>query len=261
MDISTKTAAIVTGGASGLGESTARRLASLGAKVALFDLNVERGEKVASEIGGIFCQVDVTDEASVDAGFEKARDAHGVERILVNCAGIVAGRKTVSRDRDTGIIKSHDLATFTKVITINLIGSFHMIAKSAAGMAGLDPVTDDGGKGVIINTSSVAGTDGQIGQAAYAASKGGIMGLTLPVARDLAREGIRVATIMPGLFHTPMFDSIPDEITDALGKTVPFPSRLGKPKEYANLVAHIVDNDMINGTCLRLDGAIRLEPK
>lgn len=261
MKINGSISAIVTGGASGLGEATARNLASDGAKVALFDLNAERGETLAKEIGGTFCQVDVTDEGSVDAGLEKARAAHGQERILVNCAGIAIGKKTASRDRKTGESVAHDLASFTKVIQINLIGTFHMVAKSAAGMLTTDPVGDDGERGVMVNTSSIAGVEGQIGQVAYSASKGGVAGMTLPVARDLARDGIRCMTIMPGLFHTPMFDTLPDEARDALAATVPYPSRLGHPAEYANTVRHIVENVMLNGSIIRLDGAIRLEPR
>ncbi|MEI8147353.1 MAG: SDR family NAD(P)-dependent oxidoreductase [Alphaproteobacteria bacterium] len=261
MRIGQDTAAIVTGAASGLGEATARHLTAKGAKVAIFDMNVERGTKVAAEIGGVFAQVDVSNEASVDAGFAVARAAHGFERILVNCAGIGPARKTISRDRTTGAIIAHDMAFYTKVIQINLIGTFMMIAKSAAGMASLDPITEDGGRGVIVNTASVAAEDGQIGQAAYASSKGGVVGLTLPVARDLAREGIRVMTIMPGLFHTPLFDTVSPEMRASLESQVPFPSRLGKPSEYAKLVESIIDNDMLNGFAIRLDGAIRMAPK
>ncbi len=254
-------AAVVTGAASGLGEATARMLAAEGAKVAVLDMNAARGEEVAREIGGVFCAADVTDEASVDAALAKARAAHGVERILVNCAGIAPGKRTVSKKRDTGELVGHDLATFSKVLAVNLGGTFHMIAKCATAMAGLEPATPDGGRGVIVCTASIAGEDGQIGQAAYAASKGGVLGLTLPVARDLASYGIRVMTIMPGLFHTPMFESVPDDVRVALEKNVPFPSRLGDPAEYAKLVRSIVDNDMLNGTAIRLDGALRMQPK
>lgn len=261
MELKEGMAAIVTGGASGLGEATARKLASHGIKVALFDMNAERGEQVASDIGGLFCQVDVTSEESVDAGLATARAAHGQEAILVNCAGIVIGKKTVSRDRETGETKSHDLGLFSKVISVNLIGTFHMITKCAAGMASMEPLDENGSRGVIVNTSSIAATDGQMGQVAYSASKGGVLGLTLPVARDLAREGIRICTIMPGLFHTPMFDSLPPDVVESLGAKTPFPPRLGKGEEYAGLVAHIVENDMLNGEAIRLDGAIRLEPK
>jgi NAD(P)-dependent dehydrogenase (short-subunit alcohol dehydrogenase family) len=254
-------AAIVTGGASGLGEATARELARNGVRVAIFDLNGERGEAVAGEIGGLYCNVDVTDEASVDAGLDKARAAHGQERVLVNCAGIAIGAKTASRDRETGKTVPHPLETFARVVRINLIGTFHMCSKSAAGMLTLDPVTADGGRGVMVNTASVAAQDGQIGQVAYSASKGGVVGMTLPMARDLARDGIRVMTIMPGLFHTPMFDILPEEVRQALGASVPFPSRLGKPEEYALLVRQICENDMLNGECIRLDGALRMAPK
>ena len=254
-------AAIVTGGASGLGEASARMLAGQGVKVALFDMNAERGEAVAGEIGGLFCAVDVTDEASVEAGLEKARAAHGTERILVNCAGIVLGRKTLSADRETGELRAHDLASFKRTIEVNLIGTYNVIAKSALAMAAAEPIDEDAGRGVIVCTSSVAGSEGQIGQAAYAASKGGVLGLTLPVARDLAQYGIRVVTIQPGIFETPMFDSMPDKVREALAAGVPFPSRLGRPDEYADLVRYICESDYINGAAIRLDGAIRLAPR
>lgn len=261
MKIDAQTAAIVTGGASGLGEATARMLAAQGGKVALFDMNEERGQKVAADIKGLYCKVDVTQEASIDAGLKAARAAHGQERILVNCAGIAPGMRTVSKKRDTGELVAHDLGTFAKVISVNLLGTFNMIAKCAAGMAALEPITPDGGRGVVVCTASVAAEDGQIGQAAYAASKGGVLGLTLPVARDLSFYGIRVMTIMPGLFHTPMFESVPEDIRKALEVNVPFPSRLGKPAEYAALVESIIANDMLNGTAIRLDGALRMQPK
>jgi NAD(P)-dependent dehydrogenase (short-subunit alcohol dehydrogenase family) len=254
-------AAIVTGGASGLGEATARRLAEQGAQVAVFDMNAERGASVAEAIGGLYCHADVTDEASIDEALAKARGAHGQERILVNCAGIAMAHKTAGRNRNTGAIEPHPLSAFSRVVAVNLIGTFHMIAKCAAGMLSLDTVTADGGRGVIVNTASVAASDGQIGQAAYAASKGGVASLTLPVARDLARDGIRCVTILPGLFATPMVDSLPDEVRKALGDSIPFPSRLGKADEYASLVAHIVDNDMLNGETIRLDGALRMAPR
>jgi NAD(P)-dependent dehydrogenase (short-subunit alcohol dehydrogenase family) len=261
MKLDSSTAAVVTGGASGLGEATARMLASQGVKVAIFDLQADRGQAVAGEIGGLFCEANVADEASVAAALRKARDAHGVERILVNCAGIAPGKRTVSKKRETGELIPHDLATFRRTIEVNLIGTFHMIAKSATAMAGLDPVTPDGGRGVMVCTASVAAQDGQIGQAAYAASKGGVLGLTLPVARDLSGFGIRVATIMPGLFHTPMFESVPEDFRKALEASVPFPSRLGRPEEYAALVRAIIENDMLNGESIRLDGALRMQPK
>jgi NAD(P)-dependent dehydrogenase (short-subunit alcohol dehydrogenase family) len=261
MKLDNSVAAIVTGGASGLGEASARMLASQGAKVAVFDLQADRGQAVAGEIGGLFCEANVTDEASVDAALRKARGAHGAERILVNCAGIAPGKRTVSKKRDTNELIPHDLATFRRTVEVNLIGTYHMIAKSAAAMAGLDPITPDGGRGVIVCTASVAAQDGQIGQAAYAASKGGVLGLTLPVARDLSGFGIRVMTIMPGLFHTPMFESVPEDFRKALEASVPFPSRLGRPEEYAALVRAIVENDMLNGEAVRLDGALRMQPK
>jgi len=261
MQLNSSLAAIVTGGASGLGEATARLLASQGVRVAIFDMNGERGEAVAGGIGGRFCAVDVTDEASVDAGLAAAREAHGPERILVNCAGIVLGRKTLSSDRETGELRAHDLKSFTKTIEVNLIGTYHMIAKSALAMAACDPLDDQGSRGVMVCTSSVAGTDGQIGQAAYAASKGGILGLTLPVARDLAQYGIRVVSIQPGIFETPMFDSMPDHVKESLAANVPFPSRLGRAGEYADLVRHICESDYLNGEAIRLDGAIRLAPR
>jgi NAD(P)-dependent dehydrogenase (short-subunit alcohol dehydrogenase family) len=261
MKLDESVAAIVTGGASGLGEATARMLASQGAKVAIFDMNADRGAAVAGEIGAVFCESNVADEGSVDAALARARAANGVERILVNCAGIAPGKRTVSKKRDTGELVAHDLATFRRTIEVNLIGTFHMIAKSAAAMAALEPITADGGRGVIVCTASVAAQDGQIGQAAYAASKGGVLGLTLPVARDLSGLGIRVMTIMPGLFHTPMFESVPEESRKALEAGVPFPSRLGRPEEYAKLVRAIIDNDMLNGEAIRLDGALRMQPK
>ena len=261
MKLDRSVGAIVTGGASGLGEASARMLAGQGARVAIFDLQAERGEAVAGEIGGVFCEANVTDEASVDAALEKARAAHGVERVLVNCAGIAPGKRTVSKKRGAGDFVPHDLATFRRVIEVNLIGTYHMIAKSAAAMASLEPVTPDGGRGVVVCTASVAAQDGQIGQAAYAASKGGVVGLTLPVARDLASFGIRVVTILPGLFETPMFDTVPEESRRSLEAGVPFPSRLGRPEEYAKLVRAIIDNDMLNGESIRLDGALRMQPK
>jgi NAD(P)-dependent dehydrogenase (short-subunit alcohol dehydrogenase family) len=261
MKLDESVAAIVTGGASGLGEAAARMLASQGAKVAIFDMNAQRGATVAGEIGAVFCETDVADEASVDAALGKARGAHGVERILVNCAGIAPGKRTVTKKRGTGELVAHDLAAFRRTIEINLVGTYHMIAKSAAAMAGLDPITQDGGRGVIVCTSSVAAEDGQIGQAAYSASKGGVLGLTLPVARDLAGFGIRVMTIMPGLFRTPMFEGMSDEVRTSLEAGVPFPARLGRPEEYAALVRAIIENDMLNGEAIRLDGALRMQPK
>ncbi|OYX58078.1 MAG: 3-hydroxy-2-methylbutyryl-CoA dehydrogenase [Brevundimonas subvibrioides] len=253
-------AAVVTGGASGLGEGTARAIAATGARVALFDLNAEKGEAIAKEIGGIFCSVDVTDDASVAAAFEKARAAHGQERLTVNCAGIATGMKTVSRKRDTGEIKAHDMAQFERTVRVNLFGTFRVLSQSAAGMMTLEPV-EDGERGLIVNTASVAAQDGQVGQAAYAASKGGVYAMTLPVARDLAQDGIRCNTILPGIMWTPMMAGMDQKIQDALAAQIPFPSRLGKPSDYASLVLELARNVYINGECIRLDGAIRMAPR
>jgi len=253
--------AVITGGASGLGEATARRLAGFGVKVALFDLNEDRGHIVANDISGTFHHVDVTDTASVSEGFEMARRSNGQERILVNCAGIGVAMKTVSRNPENGIVRMHDLGAFAKVIQINLIGTFNCIAHAASGMIDAEPLTADGERGVIVNTASVAAEDGQIGQAAYSASKGGIKGMTLPIARDLARDGVRVCSILPGLFKTPLFEGLPEDAVRSLSASVPFPSRLGDPAEYAFMVQHICENGMLNAECIRLDGAIRMAPK
>jgi NAD(P)-dependent dehydrogenase (short-subunit alcohol dehydrogenase family) len=261
MKLDSSIAAIVTGAASGLGEATARHLAGLGVRIAIFDLNAERGETVAREIGGLFHPCDVKGDASVLKALAAARAAHGVERILVNCAGIVAGQKTVSKQRETGALLAHDLDAFQEVIEINLIGTYRMIAQCAVAMAGEEPVTPDGGRGVIVNTASVAAEDGQIGQAAYSASKGGVLGMMLPVARDLAGYGIRVVSLLPGIFHTPMFDKISEEYRKTLATSVPFPQRLGHPAEYAAMVEAICRDDMLNGTGIRLDSAIRMAPR
>ena len=261
MNIDSTIAAIVTGGASGLGEATVRRLVAARAKVAIFDLQREHGAKVAAETGALFCDTDVTSERSVEAAMAKARRAHGVERILVCCAGIGAAQRTISKKRDTGELFAHDMALFRRVIEVNLIGTFLVMSRSALAMAGLEPATPDGTRGVIVATASVAAQDGQIGQAAYAASKGGVAALALPVARDLASSGVRVATILPGLFHTPMFDTLREEARQALAASVPFPPRLGHPDEYAALVEAIIGNEMINGATIRLDGALRMAPK
>jgi NAD(P)-dependent dehydrogenase (short-subunit alcohol dehydrogenase family) len=261
MQLGAGVSAVVTGGASGLGAATARALGAKGVKVAILDLNAEAGEKTAREIGGLYAKCDVTNEASVDEALAKARAAHGQERILVNCAGIAIGKRIVRRAKETNAAEPHDLASFAKVIQINLIGTFLMMSKCSAGMLDLKPVNDDGERGVMINTSSVAAQDGQMGQVAYAASKGGVASMVLPVARDLARDGIRVCAILPGLFHTPMFDGLPDDARRALAASVPFPSRLGKAEEYAALACHICENVMLNGECIRLDGAIRLAPR
>jgi NAD(P)-dependent dehydrogenase (short-subunit alcohol dehydrogenase family) len=261
MQLSKDIAAVVTGGASGLGAATARALAGKGARVALLDLNASLGEPLAKELGGVFVKADVTDEASVDAALAAARKAHGQERILVNCAGIGIAKRITRRVKETGAFEPHDLTTFTKVIHVNLIGTFLMLAKSAAGMQTTPPVNQDGERGVMICTSSVAAQDGQIGQVAYSASKGGVYSMTLPVARDLAQSGIRVCTILPGLFLTPMFDSLSEEARKSLAASVPFPARLGSPTEYAALAVHICENPMLNGECIRLDGALRMAPR
>jgi len=260
MKLDANIAAIVTGGASGLGEATVRALASHGIKVAIFDLNEARGSELAQELGGVYCKVNVTSEAEVDAGFEKARAHNGQERILVNCAGIANGIKTASRDKKTGEIRSFPTADFEKIIQINLIGSFRCISKSAAGMLTLDALAD-GERGVIVNTASVAAQDGQIGQAAYSASKAGVVGMTLPIARDLMTEGIRINTILPGIFETPLMASMPENVREALAAAVPFPKRLGLPAEYASLVTEICRNTYFNGESIRLDGAIRMGPR
>lgn len=255
MKLDSSISAVVTGGASGLGAATARTLAGLGVKVALFDMNAEKGEAVAAEIGGIFASVDVTSDESVAAGFEAARAAHGTERVLVNCAGIAPVAKTVSRGQP------HPLDMFEAVIRVNLIGSFRCIAQSSAAMSTLDPITEDGERGVLISTASVAAFDGQIGQVAYATSKAGVSGMTLPVARDLSNLGIRAMTIAPGIFETPMLMGLPEDVRDSLGQQVPFPSRLGRPEEFADLAIHICENAMLNGYTIRLDGAIRMAPR
>jgi NAD(P)-dependent dehydrogenase (short-subunit alcohol dehydrogenase family) len=253
-------AAVVTGAASGLGEATARALAARGARVAVFDRDIERGEKAASDIGGTFCEVDVTSDEKVAAAFAKARDAHGQERILVNCAGVANAAKTVARDKETKAARLYPMQQFELAIQINLIGSFRCIANSAFGMVDLDPLAD-GEKGVIINTASVAAEDGQIGQAAYAASKGGVLAMTLPIARDLMNEGVRVNTILPGVFKTPMVAMMPANVQDALGAQVPFPKRLGQPDEYAALACFLIESTYMNAAAVRLDGGIRMAPR
>ncbi len=260
MKLSSDISAIVTGGASGLGAATARRLARSGVKVALFDLNADAGEALAKEIGGVFCKVDVTSEEQVDAGFAKARAAIGQERILINCAGTGNAIKTASRDKKTGEIKAFPTLNFDRIIQINLVGTFRCIAKSAAGMMTL-PTLEHGERGAIVNTASVAAQDGQIGQASYSASKAGIVGMTLPIARDLMGEGIRVNTILPGIFETPLLAGLPDNVKDALAASVPFPKRLGQPDEYAALAEFMVTTGYMNGESVRIDGAIRMAPR
>jgi len=252
--------AVVTGGASGLGEATARELAKRGAKVAVFDRDVEKGEKVAADIGGIFCEVDVTSDEKVAAAFAKAREVHGQERVLVNCAGVANAAKTVARDKETKAPKFYPMVQFELAIQINLIGTFRCIAHSAFGMVSLDPL-EDGERGCIINTASVAAEDGQIGQAAYSASKGGVLAMALPIARDLMNDGVRVNTILPGVFKTPMVAMMPPNVQEALGAQVPFPKRLGKAEEYARLAAFIVETPYLNAESIRLDGGIRMAPR
>jgi NAD(P)-dependent dehydrogenase (short-subunit alcohol dehydrogenase family) len=260
MQLDSSISAVITGGASGLGRATAIRLAADGVKVAIFDLQEDLGEALAAEIGGVFCKVNVTSSAEVDAAFAKARASIGQERILVNCAGVGGSVKTVSRDRQTGAIKEYPLDNFERIIQINLIGTFRCITKSAAGMLTLDPLPD-GDRGAIVNTASVAAEDGQIGQVAYTASKAGIVGLTLTVARDLASEGIRVNTILPGIFDTPLLQRAPEAVKAALAASVPFPKRLGQPEEYAQLAHTMITCGYFNGEDVRLDGAIRMAPR
>jgi NAD(P)-dependent dehydrogenase (short-subunit alcohol dehydrogenase family) len=250
-------AAVVTGAASGLGEATARELARRGAKVAMLDRDADKGAKVAAEIGGVFCDVDVTSDEMVAAAFAKAREAHGQERVLVNCAGVANAAKTVARDKETKAAKAYPMKQFELAIQINLIGTFRCIAISALGMVDLDPL-EDGEKGVIINTASVAAEDGQIGQAAYSASKGGVLAMTLPIARDLMNEGVRVNTILPGVFKTPMVAMMAPQVQDALGQQVPFPKRLGQPDEFAQLALFLIENVYMNAASVRLDGGIRM---
>ena len=252
MDIAGKVF-IVTGGASGLGEGTARMLARNGGKVVIADLQADKGEAIAKELGGVFVKCDVSQEADGQAAVAAALKL-GKLMGLVNCAGIAPAAKTVGKDG------AHALALFAKVITVNLVGSFNMIRLAAEAMCKNAP-EPTGERGVCINTASVAAYDGQIGQAAYSASKGGVVGMTLPIARDLARSGIRVMTIAPGIFGTPMLFGMSKEVQDALAASVPFPSRLGTPADYGKLAVHICDNDMLNGEVIRLDGAIRLAPK
>jgi NAD(P)-dependent dehydrogenase (short-subunit alcohol dehydrogenase family) len=253
-------AAVVTGAASGLGEATARELARRGAKVSVFDRDAEKGEKVAAEIGGIYCEVDVTSDEKVAAAFAKAREAHGQERVLVNCAGVANAAKTVGRDKETKEPKFYPMVQFELAIQINLIGTFRCIAHSAFGMMSLDPL-EDGERGCIVNTASVAAEDGQIGQAAYSASKGGVLAMALPIARDLMNDGVRVNTILPGVFKTPMVAMMPPSVQEALGAQVPFPKRLGKAEEYAQLAAFIVETPYLNAESIRLDGGIRMAPR
>lgn len=255
MEISGRTF-LVTGGGSGLGAATVRGLAEAGAKVLIADLNAEAGEKLSAEIGDAarFAETDVTDEknahAAVDTAVHELDGLHGV----INCAGVAIGEKVLGKNGP------HELESFTKVLQVNLIGTFNVIRLAAAVMKWNEPV-GSGERGVIVNTASVAAFEGQIGQAAYAASKGGVVSMTLPIARELASKGIRVMTIAPGIFDTPMMAGLPEEARESLGEQVPFPSRLGKPEEYAALVRHVIENEMLNGEVIRLDGAIRMGPR
>jgi NAD(P)-dependent dehydrogenase (short-subunit alcohol dehydrogenase family) len=252
-----KLGVVVTGGASGLGEATARALAAGGAKVALLDLNADRGNQVAKEIGGgaFFAKTDVTSESEVGAAVDEAVERFGALHVNVNCAGIGSAGRTIGKDG-----APFDLAYFRKTIDINLVGTFNVLRLCAAKMVD-NPPNDEGERGVIINTASIAAYDGQIGQCAYSASKGGIVGMTLPIARDLARTGVRILTIAPGLFATPLLMTLPEPARQALGSTIPFPQRLGHPHEFAQLAVHMVENPMLNGEVVRLDGALRMAPK
>lgn len=246
--------AVVTGAASGLGAATAKLLAEGGAKVTIFDLNEDAGRAHADAIGAVFARVNVSDEASVEAGLDVAEAAHGVTRVLVNCAGVAPAVKTVGKEN-----KPHPLDAFRRAVEINLIGSFLVLSRFAARLAAAEPIGEE--RGVVVNTASVAAYDGQVGQAAYSATKGGVVGMTLPIARDLAQHKIRVMTIAPGIFMTPMMAGFSQEVQDSLGRQVPHPSRLGRPEEYAQLAAAIVANPMLNGEVIRLDGAIRMAPR
>ncbi|MEL7482612.1 MAG: SDR family NAD(P)-dependent oxidoreductase [Pseudomonadota bacterium] len=259
MQLNDSVTAIITGGASGLGAATARKLASHGVKIGIFDLNEEKGEAMVGELGGVFAKVNVMDDGEVDAGFAKVREALGQERILINCAGTGNAFKTASRDKQTGEVRHFPIDKFNLIIQINLVGTFRCIAKSAAGMMSLDPI--DGERGAIVNTASVAAEDGQMGQAAYSASKGGVVGMTLPIARDLAREFIRVNTILPGIFDTPLMQGAPDNVKAALAASVPMPARLGNPDEFASLAVEMCRNGYFNGEDVRLDGSIRMAPR
>lgn len=247
-------AAIVTGGASGLGAATAQRLAIAGCRVAVLDINQAAADAHARHIGGVGIACDVADAASAEAAVAQAREAHGPARLLVNCAGVGTAGRIVGRDGPL------QLSAFERVIRINLIGSFNLLRLAAAAMTALEPL-EDGERGVIVNTASIAAYEGQVGQAAYAASKAGVVGMTLPAARELARFGVRVVTIAPGLFHTPMVEALPEDVQRSLGDSIPYPQRLGRPDEYAALVEHIVANRFLNGETIRLDGALRMAPR
>ena len=260
MKIDNTTAAVVTGGASGLGRATAEALAASGVKVAIFDLNEELGKEVANSIGGLFCKVDVMDEDSVVAGFAKARAAHGQERICVHCAMANRKGKTVGRNKETGELVRFPTADYEFAILGILVASYRVASLSALGMGSLEPL-EDGERGTIIMTASVAAQDAQIGQVAYGSAKAGVNGLVLPMARDLMDLGIRVNAIMPGIFGTPLLGRLPEKVLDGLNASVPFPKRLGKPEEFASLAMELVRNTYFNGQAIRLDGAIRMAPR
>ena len=260
MQITGETAAVVTGGASGLGEASARALAAAGLKVAIFDLNAEKGEAIATEIGGVFCNVNITSEESVVAGFDQARAAHGQERVLVHCAQTSRGGKTVGKDRETGGFKRFSTEDYEYSILGILVASYRLASLSAFGMASLEPL-EDGERGVITLTASAAAQDAQVGQVGYGSGKAGVNGLVLPMARDLMDLGIRVNSIMPGIFATPPMLGVPPKVLEVLSASVPFPKRLGKPEEFGSLVLELVRNSYFNGQNIRLDGAIRMPPR
>jgi NAD(P)-dependent dehydrogenase (short-subunit alcohol dehydrogenase family) len=264
MDITNQIAAIVTGGASGLGRATAEALRAAGAKVAIFDMNRDLGQAVAAGIGATFCEVNVNSEESCAAGFAKARAANGQERILIGCAGGGAGRpagKIVSKHKETGAIKRYKTDDFAAVVDLNLVATYRVVAMAAEGMAALDPISEDGERGAIVITASVAAQDGQVGQSPYGSAKAGVNGLVLPVARDLMDLGIRINSIMPGIFATPPMLGAPKHVLDALAASVPFPKRLGRPDEFAAFAVELVRNAYCNGQTYRLDGAIRMPPR
>ncbi len=255
MKISSATVAIVSGGASGLGMAVVKRLALLGANVTIFDQNEIQGEELADEISGYYVKVNIADYNSVSEGLKTARARFGSERICVNCAGIATAEKTVSKR------KGHSKELFEQILSVNLGGTFNLATQSALEMSVLPESNENSERGIIVNTASIAAYEGQIGQLAYSASKAGVLGMTLPMARDLAQYGIRVMTIAPGIFSTPMVDRLPDSVQDNLARSIPFPTRLGRSQEFADLVIHIIENPMLNGEIIRLDGAVRLQPK